>query len=238
MPFESAEILKHLKNVETGGTAGKTFHKGRLGAVDLILLNTGIGKVNAAVSAACILERFPVENVINLGVGGAYPGAGLERGDIAVATREIYGDEGVITSRGHEGMETIGIPLLQKDGRRYFNEFPVSASLLLAPSLKLDTALLAGRVNFRMKAGSFVTVSAATGTRKRAGELQRRFKPVCENMEGAAIAQVCAIYGIPMLEIRGISNIVGIRDKRRWNLKLASGNCQRAVLEAMNLDVA
>jgi len=235
MQFESAAILKHLKNVNTGEIAGKTFYKGRLRAIDIILLNTGIGKVNAAVSAACILERFPVENVINLGVGGAYPGAGLQKGDIAVATREIYGDEGVITSRGYEGMETIGIPLLQMDGRRYFNEFPVSASLLLAPSAKVDMTVPAGRGDFKMKSGSFVTVSAATGTRRRTEELQRRFKPVCENMEGAAIAQVCAIYKIPMLEVRGISNIVGIRDKRKWNLELASENCQRAVLDAMGI---
>jgi futalosine hydrolase len=50
-------------------------------------------------------------------------------------------------------------------------------------------------------------------------------------MEGAAIAQVCAIYKIPMLEIRGISNIAGERDKRKWNLDLASENCQELVLK-------
>ncbi len=235
MPFESAAIRKYLKNVRTGEIAGKTFYKGRLGRLDVILLNTGIGKVNAAVSAACILERFPVENIINLGVGGAYPGAGLGIGDIAVATKEIYGDEGLVTSKGYEGMETIGIPLLQRGGRRYFNEFPVSASLVLSPSVKVDTALLAEGGDFMVKPGSFVTVSAATGTRKRTRELRERFAPVCENMEGAAVAQVCTIYEIPMLELRGISNIVGIRDKRKWNLELASENCQRALLEAMSI---
>jgi futalosine hydrolase len=50
-------------------------------------------------------------------------------------------------------------------------------------------------------------------------------------MEGAAIAHVCAMYKIPMLGIRGISNIAGIRDKRKWNLKLASENCQETALE-------
>ena len=50
-------------------------------------------------------------------------------------------------------------------------------------------------------------------------------------MEGAAIAQVCTIYKIPMLEIRGISNIVGERDKRKWNLGLASENCQKLLLK-------
>ena len=54
-------------------------------------------------------------------------------------------------------------------------------------------------------------------------------------MEGAAIAQVCAIYNIPVFEIRGISNIAGIRDKRRWNLSLASENCQKAGMELISL---
>ncbi len=80
-----------------------------------------------------------------------------------------------------------------------------------------------------------MTVSAATGTNKRAEELEKRFSAVCENNEGEAIAQICAIYGIPLFEIRGISNTAGVRDKRKWNLKLASENCQKAVLEMIRL---
>jgi futalosine hydrolase len=50
-------------------------------------------------------------------------------------------------------------------------------------------------------------------------------------MEGAAVAQIAALYGIPMLEVRGISNMVEDRDLRRWDKKTASLNCQKAVLE-------
>ena len=52
-------------------------------------------------------------------------------------------------------------------------------------------------------------------------------------MEGAAVAHLCTLYKIPLLEIRGISNVVGVRDKRKWNLKLASRNCQQVVLKAL-----
>jgi futalosine hydrolase len=61
--------------------------------------------------------------------------------------------------------------------------------------------------------------------------MERRFNAICENMEGAAAAHVCAMYGIPMVEIRGISNIAGNRDRKKWDLKLAAENCQRVVLE-------
>jgi futalosine hydrolase len=79
--------------------------------------------------------------------------------------------------------------------------------------------------------GVFLTVSTVTGTRERALELRRRHKALCENMEGAAVAQVCALYGIPLLEIRGISNMVEDRDALGWEKGLAALNCQRAVLE-------
>ena len=88
---------------------------------------------------------------------------------------------------------------------------------------------------YKIKSGAFVTVSAASGSAQRAKELERRFSAVCENMEGAAIAQVCAIYKLPMFEIRGISNTAGVRDKRRWDIQLASLNCQKAVLETVGL---
>ncbi|MBI4710197.1 MAG: hypothetical protein HY759_03720 [Nitrospirae bacterium] len=82
----------------------------------------------------------------------------------------------------------------------------------------------------KIKSGAFVTVSTSTGTNKRAKELEKRFNAICENMEGAAVAHVCAMYGIPMLEVRGISNIVEDRDRDKWDIKTASENCQKFIL--------
>jgi len=224
MPFESDQVLDALRNVRVLNIAGKTVYRGRLSGHDIILLNTGIGKVNAAHSATCIIEYFQVKQVVNFGVGGAYPQSGLKIGDIAVASKEIYGDEGVITSKGWDSLRKIGIPLLQDGTKKYFNEFTLS---LNRPFEK------GGRGDFQIKRGNFVTVSATTGAQRRAIELGKRFNAICENMEGAAVAHVCTIYKIPFLEVRGISNVTGVRDKRKWDLKLASGNCQKAVLEFM-----
>ncbi len=225
MPFESDEIFAGLKNISTATIAGKNVYTGTLSGHDVLMLNTGIGKVNAAHSATCLIENYPVKSLINMGVGGAYPESGLKIGDIAIASKEIYGDEGVITSKGWTGMTEIGIPVVQIGGKKYFNEFKLNSTL----SKKLITRHLSPVT--KIKSGPFVTVSSTTGTHKRAAALRKRFHAVCENMEGAAIAQVCAIYKIPMLEIRGISNIVGERDKRKWNLDLASETCQKLVLK-------
>lgn len=217
MPFELETVLSDLKKVRHMKIAEKKVSKGILSGLEIVVMSTGIGKVNAAHSVTSVFERFSIKGVVNIGVGGAYPGAGLKNGDIAVASKEIYGDDGVIDSKGWGSFKKIGIPLVESGGKRYFNEYPV-----LVPPCPVG----ARAVPLQVKTGSFVTVSAASGTQKRARELEKRFNAICENMEGAAIAHVCAIYGVPMFEIRGISNTVGVRDKRKWNMKLASENCQ------------
>jgi len=221
MPFESEKVIAVTRKVRTAKVAGKTVYRGKLSGHDVLLLNSGLGKVNAAHAATCLSENYPVKGVINIGVGGAYPGSGLKIGDVAIASKEIYGDEGVITSKGWDSLKKIGIPLVLDGKKKYFNEFLLNNSLLIK-SAQLVT-----------KSGPFITVSSTTGTRKRAIELEKRFDAICENMEGAAIAQVCTIYKIPMLEIRGISNKVGERDKRKWDLGLASENCQKLLLKLL-----
>jgi len=229
MSFESELLLSFLEKVSNGEVAGKKVHKGKLSGLDVLLVNTGIGKVNAAHTATAVVENYPVDKIINIGVGGAYPGSGLGPGDVAVASKEIFGDDGVITSNVWRDMKEIGIPVLQKGRKKYFNEFP-----LPTPSPAFFKAQ--GNRVTKIKSGTFVTVGSASGTQKRATELEKKFGGICENMEGAAIAQVCAIYGIPMIEVRGISNIVGIRDKRRWRLKEAAENCQKVVLNLLEFN--
>lgn len=226
MAFESDQILSLLRNVRKTQTAGKIIYRGRCSGHDILLVTSGVGKVNAASSATAVIENYPVRAVINFGVGGAYPDAGLNIGDVAIASKEIYGDEGVFTAAGIKGMKEIGIPLVRIGKTKYFNEFPLDPPSIPFPKDE-------NNMNIMIKTGNFITVSAVSGSQKRAKDLGKRFGAVCENMEGAAIAQVCTLYELPMIELRGISNMAGVRDKRKWNLKIASENCQKLVLETI-----
>jgi futalosine hydrolase len=226
MAFESDQILSLLRNVRKTQTAGKIIYRGRCSGHDILLVTSGIGKVNAASSATAVIENYPVRAVINFGVGGAYPDAGLNIGDVAIASKEIYGDEGVFTAAGIKGIKEIGIPLVRIGKTKYFNEFPLDPPSIPFPKDE-------NNMNIMIKTGNFITVSAVSGSQKRAKDLGKRFGAVCENMEGAAIAQVCTLYELPMIELRGISNMAGVRDKRKWNLKIASENCQKLVLETI-----
>ncbi len=226
MSFESDLLLSLLKKVNVSEAAGKKVHKGKLSGMDVLLMNTGIGKVNAAHTATVVVEKYPVDKIINMGIGGAYTGSGLGPGDVAVASMEISGDDGVVTSIGWKDMKEISIPVLQKGREKYYNEFPLSL-----PSEAFFKAY--SNTEIKIRAGTFITVGSVSGTQKRANDLEKRFDGICENMEGAAVAQVAAIYDISMTELRGISNIAGIRDKRRWKLKEASQNCQEIVLDLL-----
>lgn len=225
VPEEGNVFIKHLNKKSV--VCGKHIYGGRIQGKDIIYIISGVGKANAAHAATVLLEKFSPDAAILFGVGGAYPSSGLGTGDIAIAEKEIYGDEGVMVKDGFYGMERIGIPLLRRGNKNYLNEFPLHRKFVKAAMNAIPVK--GGRWDFHVKSGAFVTVSTCTGTRKRALDIEKRFNAICENMEGAAAAHVCAMYGVPMLEVRGISNIVEDRDKGKWDMKIAAENCRKVV---------
>lgn len=79
--------------------------------------------------------------------------------------------------------------------------------------------------------GSFVTVSCGSGTDRRATDIAARTDGICENMEGAAVAQICLLHKVPLIELRGISNLTGDRNPKAWDLPKANDIAQQAVCE-------
>lgn len=208
-------------------TKFRNFYSGKIRNARVICAVSGIGKTNASHAATLLIERFSPDIIINFGIGGAFPSSGLNIGNIAIASREIYGDEGVLLKTGFKTADSIEIPFVKKNRKTFYNEFPLDKSLIKNALRFIKKIPLFEKI----KTGAFITVSTITGTDERARELENRFHAICENMEGAAVAHVCALYKIPMLEIRGISNIVEKRNKRSWQVKKASDMCQNAVRE-------
>lgn len=234
VPSEGSFFTKRLLRVRTSPASLPTFYRGELEGLKIVYSISGMGKTNAAHAATILIRDYSPSIVINFGAGGAYPKAGLDVGDVMVADAEIYGDEGVVDKAGFHGTEHMGIPLLKKSGKKYFNEFGFNRSLA-GKAVKAAVKAFEGAADApTVGRGRFVTVSTCSGTRKRAAEVQKMWGAVCENMEGAAIAHICALYGVPLIEIRGISNIVEDRDTAKWDLQLASRNCCRAVVQLLN----
>jgi futalosine hydrolase len=225
VPVEVNIIARNLKGAREKSSGGLTWHTGRLGRTEIVCAVSGVGKTNAARAATLLIQDFSPCIVVNFGIGGAYPSSGLKLGDIAVASKEVYADEGVLLKGGFHTLELMDIPLVKMGRLRYFNEFPVDPELA---GTMMEAAMAGG---FGVRKGIFATVSTCTGTRKRAEELSKRFGAICENMEGAAVAHNCLIQRIPFIEVRGISNIAKERDTSKWEIRPASINCQKTIIE-------
>ena len=221
--LETEPVRRRLHDMRALTIGRKPAWRGRLGGVEVLLLQGGMGKSNAAQMLTAARERLPGGGVVGFGVAGAYPDSGLAAGGLAVASSAIYGDEGVETPDGWLSTEAIGIPLLASGGVERFNEIPLAAERVRGASDALSDAGLAHRV------GPFVTVSACSGTTARGRVLAERFAAVAETMEGAACAHVATLYGVPYVEVRGISNRVEDRDLSRWRLAEAAEAAARAV---------
>ena len=203
--------------------------------VSVALLVTGCDKANAAHVLTCLLQAHRPRLVLQSGVGGGFARAGVGIGDVVVATSEAYGDTGSSTPEGWMGMDRLGLPLVEDGARTCFNEFPLDPGLVAAVVEVLVEGAgspdpPAATEASRVVPGPFLTLSRVTGTDGEAAELEHRWHPVAESMEGAAAAQVCALYGVPFLEVRGVSNLVGDRDREAWDLPGAAARAAAAVL--------
>jgi futalosine hydrolase len=191
---------------------GKAVRGCRLG-VPLVAAWLGVGKVNTAAGLALAVRTLDPKAVVQLGIGGAFPGAPVEVGGAAVAAAEVHLDCGVEISAAEAGprfedMEALGFPLLAGPVP-VFNRIPLAG--------RLPETLSAQRWPLL----SFGTAETVTGRPERAHWLARRFGVAVESMEGAAAAQVCLALGVPFGEIRGVSNLVGERDWERWRIPAA-----------------
>ena len=192
------------------------------------LVVTGIGAVNTAHALTQHLATRPKPSVvIQTGIAGAYVPAGVAVGSVLLADTEIYGDLGVLTPDGWRPMEEIGIPLVEASGSQAarFNYFPLDAALVAR------AAQAAGPLVSRT--GKFLTLSQVTGVRALGDALYERFGALCESMEGAAAAHVCALHGVPFLEVRGISNLIENRDRANWRVVEAADAAQKVVLKLL-----
>jgi futalosine hydrolase len=183
--------------------------RGRVSGREVVLLRTGVGPVNAAHALTLLLARERARAVVACGVGGAYPGT-LGVLDVACAETETYADLGATSAAGFLDMEKLGFPVIERDPP-LFNRLPLS----IFP---------AGR-----RAG-FATRTTCTGTDAEAREIAARTGAALESMEGAAIVHVCLRLGVPVGEIRAVSNAVGNRDRAAWRVREAAAAAQEALL--------
>lgn len=170
------------------------------------VLVAGVGSVVAAVNTARTLTTAVYSLVISAGIGGGFPGR-AEVGSLVVANKIVVADLGVETAEGFCSIEELGFG---------FNYLQPDLNLVGRLSESLRTAKIPINI------GPVLTVSTVTGTAEGAVKLAVRVPgATAEAMEGYGVGFAAFEHGLPVLEIRAISNMVGPRNRATWRIKEA-----------------
>lgn len=191
---------------------------------ELELLLTGVGPLNSAFALAQALPgaksnaTAPAVGVVNLGIAGSFDLDRLPLGEIVTVDEEIWPEYGVAMDDGVDP-RILNFPLFQSEHGDIWERLELTPGQSAEQmGLTLDAA---------WSSGAGLTVAAATGTQTKAAHYAQKHSPVLENMEGFGLAYACRLLGVPFLEARTISNLVGAREKEFWDMKKAFQSLKR-----------
>ena len=191
MPEEVAGLCEHMESVETIDLANMLFFRGKLEGHDAVVVQSGVGKVNAAVCAQLLAGHFRAACVINTGIAGSLMNK-LEIGDIVISTDAVQHDVDA-TVWGYAPGEVPGM------GTAFYDADEDLIRLAETVCAKADPAIRSHRG--RIASGDQFIADAEAKRR-----IIETFRAACTEMEGAAIAQVCHRSGTPFVILRAISD--------------------------------
>ena len=189
MPEELLHLTQNLDKTQEVQVLGNTYYTGTIGKTDVVLVQSGIGKVMSAMSVAVLADHFQVEAIINTGSAGALA-EGIAVGDVVIADKLVYHDVDV-TAFGYAYGQMASQPLYFESDKNFITRIQTNLS-------QLDQTWHLGLI--------------ATGDSFIAGEdkiasIKSHFPDVLAvEMEGAAIAQAAQALDLPFLVIRAMSD--------------------------------
>lgn len=171
--------------------AGMEFYTGTLKGVDVVIVRSGIGKVNAGLCAQILADVFQVTHIINTGVAGSI-NAKLDIGDILISRDALYHDVDVRIF-GYQLGEVPQMGCREFKADKAMIEAAVSSCKEVNPDIHVEV----GRI---LSGDQFISDKAKKET------LIADFQGDCTEMEGAAIAHSAYLNKIPFVIIRAISD--------------------------------
>lgn len=223
---EVAELRSHMTDVSETQLGGMTFWAGQLAGKPVVLLQCGIGKVNAAVGCALLLQTFHPQRILNTGSAGGLK-AEQVFGDMVVSTEVLHHDVDV-TAFGYAPGQVPG------QSARY----AADPTLVALATACLDRLKLAGALPAKLGHTLGVVGSGDIFVHQTEvlARLRATFPDLCSvEMESAAIAQTCALFHTPFVIIRALSDIAGKESPMKFDefLPLAAHRSTLLVLELL-----
>ncbi|MGL4973102.1 MAG: 5'-methylthioadenosine/S-adenosylhomocysteine nucleosidase [Culicoidibacterales bacterium] len=190
---EEVQLLRsQLENLQTETIAGFEFYVGTLAGKEVVVLRSGIGKVNAAISTTLLLNHFEVSAVINTGsAGGVNPS--LNVGDIVIATETTYHD----VDATHFGYIHGQVPQMPESYASNQKLVEVAQTALATTQFHAVTGIVATGDSF---IGREEQISAILAKQPTLSAVE---------MEAGAVAQVCHVFSKPFVIVRSISDVAG-----------------------------
>ena len=167
-----------------------TFYEGKINEVECVLVQSGVGKVNAARTTQILIDNIKVDYIFNIGVAGGVDDS-LSVGDIVLGEKLVQHDFDITAFNHEKGyIPSVGVYI---DTDTYL--------LTLADSVfkKLE--------DISFKRGVIASGDIFCTELKMSQKINTKFSALCVEMEGASIAQVCYLSHIPFLIIRSISDV-------------------------------
>lgn len=217
IPEELGHLREALAHAETVEVAHARFDRGTLDGHEVVLVGAGIGKVNTALVATLLADRFACRMIVFSGVAGGLDPE-LRIGDIVIADRTVQHDAGVFEEERIATYQAGHVPFFNPTDRL---GYPVPPDLIERLRARLDGFALpplskdaggegrAPRIVFGtiLSGDQYIHCEA---TRER---LFKSLGGAAVEMEGGALGQVAEAFGIPFLDIRALSDLAG-KDSR------------------------
>lgn len=189
MSEEIQGFKKLIENLEEEKIGALIFYTGTMHGQDVVLLEAGIGKVNAAVGATLMIEAFCVEKIIFTGVAGAV-NEELDMGDVVIS-RDLIQHDFDTTAFGYK----LGaIPRMEN-------------SIFKADEELIEIAVKAGeKLKGKVIVGRILSGDQFISSHEKINFLREEFNGDCTEMEGAAVGHVCQLLEIPFVVVRTMSD--------------------------------
>lgn len=198
----------------------KQLHTGDFPKLELDVLVTGIGLTATTWSLSKQINLKRPDVIIQAGVGGCFD-TSIPLGAVLAIKKEAIADQSVIELNKLKTL--FDLKLVPQ------NQYPFTKGWLVNKNEILKKV--------RLKKVSGVTVNEITTSKQKVNFYKKTFKPVVESMEGAALHYVCLMENIPFIQLRSISNYIGERNKKKWDMQGSVKNlndCLVDMIEKIN----
>ena len=191
MEEEVAALKEAMEVQEAAELASMTFYRGVLCGKDVVVVRSGIGKVNAGICAQILVDRFHVDTLINTGIAGSLD-ARIDIGDMVISTDALHHDMDAVQFGYPAGqvprMEVLSFPADEELVKK-----AVQANEKANPDIHTYTGRVASGDQF-------------IASKEVKEKIVENFQPLCVEMEGAAIAQAAYLNKVSYVIIRAISD--------------------------------